>query len=174
MDKLAIDGGKAVRDKKLFYGHQWIDEEDIAAVCDVLKGDYLTCGPMVKKMEEELMHYTGATYAVAVSNGTAALHCACIAAGIGVGDEVITTPITFAASANCIRYCGGTPVFADINPKTYNIDPLSIREKITKNTKAIIAVDFTGQAVEINEIRKKCDEYGLIFSEDAAHSIGTY
>lgn len=173
MDKLAIDGGKAVRDKKLFYGHQWIDEEDIAAVCDVLKGDYLTCGPMVKKMEEELMHYTGATYAVAVSNGTAALHCACIAAGIGVGDEVITTPITFAASANCIRYCGGTPVFADINPKTYNIDPLSIREKITKNTKAIIAVDFTGQAVEINEIRKICDEYGLIFIEDAAHSIGT-
>lgn len=173
MEELAINGGKPERDKKLFYGHQWIDEDDIEAVSDVLRSDYLTCGPMVKKMEDSLCEYTGSKYAVAVSNGTAALHCACIAAGIGPGDEVITTPLTFAASANCVRYCGGTPVFADVNPDTYNIDPDNIRTKITDKTKAIIAVDFTGQAVNIKEIREICDEYGLVFIEDAAHSIGT-
>lgn len=173
METLAINSGKPVRDTKLFYGHQWIDEDDIEAVSEVLRSDYLTCGPMVKKMEDSLCEYTGAKYAVAVSNGTAALHCACIAAGIGPGDEVITTPLTFAASANCVRYCGGTPVFADINPNTYNIDPDSIRKKVTNKTKAIIAVDFTGQAVNVKEIREICDEYGLVFIEDAAHSIGT-
>lgn len=173
MEKLAINGGKPVRDTKLFYGHQWIDEDDIEAVSEVLRSDYLTCGPMVKKMEDSLCGYTGAKYAVAVSNGTAALHCACIAAGIVPGDEVITTPLTFAASANCVRYCGGTPVFADVNPNTYNINPDSVRTKITNKTKAIIAVDFTGQAVNVKEIREICDEYGLVFIEDAAHSIGT-
>ena len=110
---------------------------------------------------------------MAVSNGTAALHCACIAAGIQPGDEVITTPLTFAASANCILYCGAKPVFADINPETYNIDPASIREHITPKTKAIIAVDFTGQAVQIKEIREICNQYNLVFIEDAAHSIAT-
>ena len=108
-----------------------------------------------------------------VSNGTAALHCACIAAGLKAGDEVIVTPLTFAASANCILYVGATPVFADINPETYNIDPKSIREKITEKTKAIVAVDFTGQCVENAEIRAICDEYNLIFIEDAAHAIGS-
>lgn len=173
MEKLAINGGKPVRENKIFYGRQWIDEEDIKAVVDVLKGDYLTCGPNVEKLERELEKYTKAKYAVAVSNGTAALHCACIAAGIGPGDEVITTPITFAASANCVLYCGATPVFADINPETYNIDPDSIRKHITSKTKAIVAVDFTGQAVEVEKIRAICDEFNLIFIEDAAHSIGT-
>ena len=120
-----------------------------------------------------MAEYTGVNYAVAVANGTAALHCACIAAGIQPGDEVITTPITFAASANCILYCGAKPVFADINPETYNIDPQSIRENITNKTKAVIAVDFTGQAVQIKEIQEICNQYGLIFIEDAAHSIGT-
>lgn len=173
MDMLAINGGEPVRKNKIYYGHQWIDDKDIDAVVEVLKSDYLTCGPMVTKMEQVLACYTGAKYAVAVSNGTAALHCACIAAGIGPGDEVITTPITFAASANCVLYCGGTPVFADINPNTYNIDPESIRSRITEKTKAVIAVDFTGQAVENKAIREICDEYGLIFIEDAAHAIGT-
>lgn len=173
MEELAIKGGQPVRDNKIFYGRQWIDDADVEAVKEVLKSDYLTCGPMVTKMEKALVDYTGANYAVAVSNGTAALHCACMAAGIGEGDEVITTPITFAASANCIRYCGGTPVFADIDSETYNIDPKSIREKITSRTKAVIAVDFTGQAVCYKEIREICDEFGLIFIEDAAHSIGT-
>ncbi len=173
MEKLAIHGGTPIREHKISYGRQCIEEDDIQAVTDVLKSDYLTCGPKVDELERALCDYTGAKYAVAVSNGTAALHCACIAAGIGPGDEVITTPITFAASANCVLYCGATPVFADIDPDTYNISPKSIREHITEKTKAVVAVDFTGQVVEIEEIRKICDEYHLLFIEDAAHSIGS-
>lgn len=173
MEKLAIHGGKPVRDNKIFYGCQWIDEDDIKAVGEVLRSSYITCGPKVVEMEKALGEYTGAKYAVAVSNGTAALHCACLAAGIGEGDEVITTPLTFAASANCALYCGARPVFADIDPETYNIDPESIKAKITEKTKAVIAVDFTGQAVDYKKIRKICDEFNLIFIEDAAHSIAT-
>ena len=173
MEKLAINGGYPVRSSKIYYGKQWVGEDDIEAVNATLRSDFITCGPKVQEMEQALCSYTGAKYAVAVSNGTAALHCACMAAGIGPGDEVITTPITFAASANCALYCGATPVFADINPETYNIDPASIREKITDKTKAIVAVDFTGQVVEVEEIRKICDEHNLIFIEDAAHSIGS-
>ena len=140
---------------------------------ETLRSDFITCGPRVKELEDNLCKYTGAKYAVVVSNGTAALHSACIAAGISEGDEVITTPLTFAASANCVLYCGGTPVFADVDIDTYNISPKAIREKITDKTKAIIAVDYTGQVVEIDEIREICDEYNLSFIEDAAHSIGT-
>lgn len=105
------------------YGRQTIEEDDIQAVVDVLKSDYLTTGPKIAEFEKAVADYVGAKYAVAISNDTAALHAACHAAGIGEGDEVITTPITFAASSNCVLYCGGTPVFADIDPKTYNIDP---------------------------------------------------
>lgn len=173
MEKLAIHGGKPVRENKIFYGRQWVDEDDVKAVAEVLRSDYLTCGPKIGELEKTLADYTGAKYAVAVSNGTAALHCACLAAGIGAGDEVITTPITFAASANCALYCGARPVFADINPETYNIDPESIKAHITDKTKAVVAVDFTGQAVEYEEMRAICDEYGLVFIEDAAHSLGT-
>ena len=173
MEKLAINGGFPVRTSKLYYGRQWINEDDIAAVEDVLRGDLITCGPKVDEFETALCDYTGAKHAVAVNSGTSALHCACIAAGIGEGDEVITTPITFAASANCALYCGAKPVFADIDPETYNIDPESIRAHITDKTKAVVAVDYTGQAVKIDEIRKICDENGLVFIEDAAHSIGT-
>ena len=173
MEKLAIKGGYPVRGGKIFYGRQWVDDDDIEAVKKVLKSDYITSGPRVEELERTLCEYTGAKYAVAVNSGTSALHCACIAAGVGPGDEVITTPMTFAASANCALYCGARPVFADINPDTYCIDPESIRKHITDKTKAVVAVDFTGQAVQINEIRKICDEYNLIFIEDAAHSIGT-
>lgn len=173
MKQLAINGGQPVRREKLYYGHQFIEEDDIKAVENVLRGDYLTCGPYVSGMERSLERYTGVRYAVAVANGTAALHCACIAAGIRPGDEVITTPITFAASANCILYCGAKPVFADIDPETYNIDPESIERCVTPKTKAVIAVDFTGQVVKVREIRKICDKYNLIFIEDAAHSIGS-
>ena len=173
MDKLAINGGTPVRKELIGYGRQYIDEADIQAVVDTLKSPALTCGPKIPELEKKICEVTGAKYAVAVSNGTAALHIAAMAAGIGPGDEVIVSPITFAASANCVLYCGGTPVFADINPKTYNIDPVSIREKITEKTKAVVAVDFTGQAVELDEIRKICEEYHLILIEDAAHSIGT-
>lgn len=173
MRKLAIFGGKAVRRNRLFYGRQCLEDDDIQAVVETLQSDLITCGPKVEEFERRLCEEVGAKYAVAVSNGTAALHLAAIAAGIKEGDEVIVSPITFAASANCVLYCGGTPIFADINPETYNIDPMSIREKITERTKAIVAVDFTGQAVELDEIRKICDEYNLLLIEDAAHSLGT-
>lgn len=173
MEQLAIFGGTPVRTTPLSYGRQHIDEEDIQAVADTLRSDYLTCGPRITQLEEMLCEVTGAKYCVAVSNGTAALHIAAMAAGIKEGDEVITTPITFAASANCALYCGARPVFADIDPDTYNIDPASIRKCITEKTKAIVAVDFTGQAVELDEIRAICKEHNLILIEDAAHSIGT-
>ena len=173
MEKLAINGGYPIRSSKIFYGRQCIEQDDIDAVVSTLRSDFITCGPKVDELEKKLCDYTGAKYAVAVSNGTAALHCACMAAGIGPGDEVITTPLTFAASANCVLYCGAKPIFADINPHTYNIDVESIKEKITKKTKAIIAVDFTGQVVEADKIRSICEEHNLLFIEDAAHSIGT-
>lgn len=173
MEKLAIHGGFPVRGGTIYYGRQWIDEEDIRAVEAVLRSDYITCGPKVEELERNLCEYTGAKYAVVVNSGTSALHCACIAAGIGPGDEVITTPLTFAASANCAFYCGAKPVFADIDPETYNMDPEAVRDAITEKTKAVIAVDFTGQAVKIDEIRKICEEHHLVFIEDAAHSIAT-
>lgn len=173
MEKLAILGGEPVRQQKIFYGRQCIEEDDIQAVVNTLRSPYITCGPKVEEMEKRLAEYVGAKHAVVCSNGTAALHCACLAAGVGPGDEVITTPITFAASANCALYCGARPVFADIDPATYNIDPQSIRDHITPKTKAVVAVDFTGQAVKIKEIREICDEFGLVFIEDAAHAIGT-
>ena len=173
MEKPAIAGGSPVRDTKLFYGHQYIDEADIQAVTEVLKSDYLTCGPKVTALEKKLCELTGAKYAVVCSNGTAALHIAALAAGLGEGDELITTPITFAASANCALYCGAKPVFADINPATYNIDPKSVQEKITDHTKAVVAVDFTGQAVELDSLLAMCHEKGIMLIEDGAHSIGT-
>lgn len=173
MEKPAIAGGTPVRETKLFYGHQYIDEADIKAVTEVLKSDYLTCGPKVTELEQRLCELTGAKYAVACSNGTAALHIAAMAAGVSEGDELITTPITFAASANCGLYCGARPVFADINPNTYNIDPKSVQEKITDKTKAVVAVDFTGQAVALDELLAMCHEKGITLIEDGAHSIGT-
>ena len=154
------------------YGRQSIDEEDIQAVVDVLRGDFLTTGPAVSEFEKAVCDYTGAKYAVAIANGTAALHAACFVAGIGEGDEVITTPITFAASANCVLYCGGKPVFADIKPDTYNINPEDIRRKITDRTKAIIAVHFTGQPCEMDEIHAIAEEYNLLVIEDAAYALG--
>lgn len=173
LEKPAIAGGTPVRDKKIFYGHQYLDEADYQAVLDVLKSDCLTCGPKIKELEEKLCALTGAKYAVAVSNGTAALHIACLAAGVGVGDEVITTPITFAASANCALYCGAKPVFADINEKTYNIDPENVRSHVTEHTRAIVAVDYTGQSAQLDELLEICAEHGIVLITDGAHSIGT-
>lgn len=173
MEKPAICGGKPVRENKIYYGHQYLDQSDYDAVVEVLKSDYLTCGPKITELENKLCEITGAKYAVACSNGTAALHIAALAAGIGKGDELITTPITFAASANCALYCGGTPVFADINEKTYNIDPASVEAHITEHTKAVVAVDFTGQAVELDRLKAICKEHKLVLIEDGAHSIGT-
>lgn len=173
MEKLAILGGRPVRDNKIYYGKQCIDEDDIQAVAAVLRGDLITCGPKVAELEKKLCEVSGAKFAVAVSNGTAALHLAAIAAGIKKGDEVITSPITFAASANCTLYCGGTPVFADIDPETYNISPDSIETHITDRTKAIVAVDFTGQSIEHDKIKLICQKHNLILIEDAAHAVGT-
>lgn len=173
MEKLALYGGTPVSPKYLGYGHQDINEDDIAAVVATLKSDYLTCGPATEAFEESIKQATGAKYVTAVSNGTAALHVTCLAADIKPGDEVIVSPITFAASANCVLYCGARPVFADIDPKTWNISPKSIREKITDKTRAIIAVDFGGVHVDSDEIKKICGEFNLIFIEDAAHSLGT-
>ena len=169
---LGIHGGKPVRETYLPYGQQQIDEHDIQAVVDVLKGDFLTTGPTIQQFEEAIAKYVGAKYAVSFSNGTAALHAACYAAGITEGDEVITTPMTFVASANCILYQGGKPVFADIDNETYNISPKSIEEKITSKTKAMIPVHFTGQPVELEAIKKIAKENNLIIIEDAAHALG--
>jgi UDP-4-amino-4,6-dideoxy-N-acetyl-beta-L-altrosamine transaminase len=173
MNKLAISGGSPVSPEPIHYGRQYIDYADIKAVSDVLRSPFLTCGPDIPSLEKKLCEITGARYAVAVCNCTAALHIACMAAGIGSGDEVITTPITFAASANCILYCSGTPVFADIDPETYCIDPAEIEKKITPRTKAVIPVHFTGQTVQHDEIAALCREHNLLLIEDAAHAIGS-
>lgn len=154
------------------YGTQSITEEDIQAVVDVLRSDYLTTGPTVASFEKAVADYVGAKYAVAISNGTAALHAACFAAGIQPGDEVITTPITFAASANCALYCGATPVFADIDPVTYNISPEDIERKITSKTKAIIPVHYTGQPCEMDKIYEIAHKHNLVVIQDAAHALG--
>lgn len=173
MANLALYGDEPIRNSRLGYGHQYIDEADIQAVVDTLKSDFLTCGPKVEELEQKLCLLVDAPYCTAVSNGTAALHVACLAAGIGSGDEVITTPITFAASANAILYCGGTPVFADIDPETYEIDPVSVEAHITEKTKAVIAVDFTGAPCNYEALRSICEKHRLLLIEDAAHSIGT-
>lgn len=154
------------------YGRQNIDEEDIKAVVDVLRSDYVTTGPMISEFERKVADYCGAKYAVAVANGTAALHAACIAAEIGTDDEVITTPVTFVASSNCVLYCGGKPVFADIDSRTYNIDPDDIERKITEKTKAIIAVHLTGQPCNMDKINKIAKAHNLLVIEDAAHALG--
>jgi len=154
------------------YARQAIDENDIQAVTEVLRSDFLTTGPKVTEFEEVVADYVGAEFAVAVSSGTAALHIACLAAGIKDGDEVITTPITFAASSNCVLYCGGKAVFADIDPITYNIDPHEIQQKITSKTKAIIAVHFGGQPCAMDEIRQIAEKHNLTVIGDAAHALG--
>lgn len=159
--------------KMIPYGRQTIEEDDIQAVVDVLRSDYLTTGPKIAEFEKMVADYVGAKYAVAISNGTSALHAACFAAGIQPGDEVITTPLTFAASSNCVLYCGGTSVFADVDPKTYNIDPEDIRRKITDKTKAIIAVHLAGQPCDMDEIHKIAKEHDLIVIEDGAHALGS-
>jgi UDP-4-amino-4,6-dideoxy-N-acetyl-beta-L-altrosamine transaminase len=172
MSDLAIDGGTPVRKSRLNYGRQWLDEDDIQAVENVLRGDWLTMGPTVEEFEKAVAEYVGAKYGIAVNSGTAALHVAAFAAGIGPGDEVIVSPMTFAASSNCILYLGGTPVFADILPGTMNLDPADVERKITKRTKAIVTVDYTGQPCEYDSIRSIAQRHNLIVIEDAAHALG--
>ena len=169
---LAIDGGDPVRSTVLPYGRQWIDDDDISAVVDVLRSDWLTTGPKVSEFEEAFAEYVGAKYAVAVSSGTAALHASAFACGLREGDEVITTPLTFAASANCVLYQQGTPVFADVRPDTLNLDPEQVRKKITPRTKAIIPVDYTGQPADMDAINAIAADHGLMVIEDASHAPG--
>ncbi|MCG2705298.1 MAG: UDP-4-amino-4,6-dideoxy-N-acetyl-beta-L-altrosamine transaminase [Candidatus Omnitrophica bacterium] len=158
--------------KNISYGRQFIDKRDIKAVNKVLKSDWLTQGPKVKEFENAICEYTGAKYAVAVSNATAALHNACLVGGIGQGDEVITSPITFVASANCVLYCGGKPVFADIQNDTINIDPAEVKNRINKRTKAIIPVHFAGHPANLDEICQIAKKHKLLVIEDAAHALG--
>jgi len=154
------------------YGYHWIDKDDIKEVVKVLKSDWITQGPKIKEFEDALCKYTGAKYAVVVSSGTAGLHLACLATGIKKEDEVITSPITFVASANCVLYCGGKPVFADIQDETVNIDPKEIKNKITKKTKAIIPVHFAGHPCDLEEIYALAKKYNLMIIEDACHALG--
>jgi len=164
--------GENTRVKFIPYGHQWIDDEDIASVVEVLRSDWVTQGPKVDEFERKVVEYCGAKYAVAISSGTAALHAACAVAGISQGDEAITTPITFAATANCVVYCGGKPVFADIEEDTLNIDPKEIRNRLSVKTKAILPLDFAGHPADLDEIKAIAEERGLLVIEDAAHALG--
>jgi len=154
------------------YGRQSIEPDDIQAVMDVLQSDYLTTGPMVAEFEQAICDFTGAKFAVAVANGTAALHASVYAAGIGEEVEVITTPMTFAATSNAVIYQNGIPVFADVCPDSLLIDPEDVKRKITPKTKAIIAVDYTGQPCDYDALRAIADERGLALISDACHSIG--
>lgn len=158
--------------KYIPYARQSIDAKDIKAVIDVLRSDYITQGPKVHEFEKKVADYCGAKYAVALNSGTSALHAACFVAGISKGDEAITSAISFAASSNCILYCGGKPRFSDILEDTVTIDPHSIKKLINKKTKAIIPVDFAGHPAELKEIKNLAEKHGLIVIEDAAHALG--
>ncbi len=165
-------------DKIIPYGRQNITQQDINAVVTSLQSDFLTQGPRIQEFEEKFAKYIGCKYAVAVSNGTAALHLSALALGVESGQKVITTPITFAASANCIRYCGGEVVFSDIDPSTYLLDIKKVAELIESSPRGtyqgIIPVDFAGRAVNLEEYRKLADQHGLWIIEDACHSPGGY
>jgi perosamine synthetase len=169
---LAIHGGRPTRTTLLPYGRQSIDESDIAAVVEVLRSDWLTTGPKVAEFEEAFAAFVGAKYAVSFSSGTAALHGAAFAAGLQSGDEAITTPLTFAATANCVLYQGATPVFADVEPHTLNIDPAKVASRISSRTKAVLPVDYAGQPADLDEILRLADRHELVVIEDACHALG--
>jgi perosamine synthetase len=158
--------------RPLPYGRQWIDEEDIAAVVAVLRSDWLTTGPQVAEFEKAFAQAVGAAEAVAVNSGTAALHAAMAALGIGPGDEVIVPALTFAATANCVCYRGGTPVFADVGPETLLVDPLSVAARLTPKTRAVIAVDYAGQPCDYAALQALADRHGLALVADACHAVG--
>lgn len=158
--------------KYLPYGRQDIDENDIRQVIKVLRSGWITQGPKIAEFEKALCVHTGAKYAVAVSSGTAALHVAALASGLKKGDEAITSPVTFVASANCVLYAGARPVFADIDEDTVNIDPEEINRKVNRKTKAIIPVHFAGQPCDLRSIRNIARENGLAVIEDASHALG--
>ena len=170
--ELAIHGGSPVRKTLLPYGRQSIDESDIQAVVDVLRSDWLTTGPKVGEFEEALAAWVGAKHAVSFSSGTAALHAAAFAAGLKPGDEAITSPMTFAATANCVLYQGATPVFADVSADTLNLNPELAEARVTPRTKAILPVDYAGHPADLDAIVKFADQHGLVVIEDACHALG--
>src|SRR5262249_3459654 len=174
--QLALHGGTTVRTDLLPYGRHTIDDDDVAAVVRVLRSDWLTSGPAVADFESALARATGAAHAVVVSSGTAALHAAMFGLGIGPGDEVIVPPISFAASANAVVYQGGTPVFADVDPRTLLIDPDAVAKLLTPRTRAIVAVDYGGQPCEYDRLRaiaaRAPGDSPVRIVADACHSIG--
>ena len=172
MEKLAIEGGKPVRETLLPYGHQWVDEADIETVVQVLRSAWLTTGPKITEFEKTFAKFVGARYAIAVSNGTAALHAAMYAIGIKPGDEVIVPAMTFAATANCVVFQGGSPVFVDVDAETLLIDPDQVKVKITPRTRAVIAVDYTGQPCDYEVLREIANRHGLTLVADACHALG--
>ncbi len=161
-----------MREKLLPYGRQSLDDDDIQAVVDVLRSDWLTTGPKVGEFEEAFAGWIGTRFAVSFTSGTAALHGAAFAAGLGAGDEAITTPLTFCATANCVLYQDATPVFADVCDDTLNIDPREVLKKISSRTKAIIAVDYAGHPAALDEMRGIAEQAGAVFIEDACHALG--
>src|ERR1700690_3773191 len=178
LETLAIHGGAPVRARLLPYGRQSVDDSDIRAVVEVLKSDWLTTGPKVGEFEERFAERVGARHAVSFSSGTAALHGAAFAAGLGPGDEAITTPMTFCATANCILYQGATPVFADVSADTLNLDPEAVAAKLSarkpSRVKAIIAVDYAGHPAALDELRRlaQAQEQRTLLIEDACHALG--
>ncbi|MCU1270545.1 MAG: UDP-4-keto-6-deoxy-N-acetylglucosamine 4-aminotransferase [Acidobacteriaceae bacterium] len=171
-EALALHGGTPVRAELLPYGRQSIDEDDILAVVETLRSDWLTTGPKVNEFEEAFAARVGARFAVAFSSGTAALHGAAFAAGVEPGDDAITSPLTFAATANCILYQGGRPVFADVREDTLNIDPERVAKCITPRTKALLPVDYAGHPADLDELHQIADDHGLTIIEDACHALG--
>lgn len=169
---IALTGGRPVRPTMLPYGHQSLDELDIQAVVQVLRSDWLTTGPKVAAFEEAFAERVGARYAVAVSSGTAALHAAIYAAGVGAGDQAIVPAMTFVASANCVRYQGGDVVFADVQQDTLNLDHLDVESHIGPRTRAIVTVDYGGQPCDLDELLELAQAHGLLVIEDAAHALG--
>jgi UDP-4-amino-4,6-dideoxy-N-acetyl-beta-L-altrosamine transaminase len=169
---LAIEGGAPVRKTFLPYGRQSIDEADIQAVVDTLRSDWLTTGPKVAEFEDAVAAWVGSKHAVSFSSGTAALHGAAFAAGLKSGDEAITTPLTFAATANCVLYQGATPVFADVRPDTLNLDPVQSASRVTPRTKAILPVDYAGHPADLDSILALAEHHGLVVIEDACHAFG--
>jgi perosamine synthetase len=172
LEILAIHGGTPVREKLLPYGRQSLDDADVQAVVEVLKSDWLTTGPKVGEFEERFSAWVEAKYAVSFSSGTAALHASAFAAGLGTGDEAITTPMTFCATANCVVYQGAKPVFADVSADTLNLDPGEVAQKLSSRTKAILAVDYAGHPADLDALLAVTRPRGIPLIEDACHALG--
>ncbi len=171
-EALAILGGAPVRKTLLPYGRQTVNESDIAAVVETLRSDWLTTGPKVEEFEEVFAAAVGAKFAVSFNSGTSALHAAVFAAGLGPGDEAVTTPMTFCATANCVLYQRARPVFADVSGDTLNLDPVEAEGKVSGRTKVILPVDYSGHAADLDPLMAMAERHGLTVIEDASHALG--